>query len=80
MRPRDVAGRTRRQLAAALLADIVVLDRSLKDSDRRRTEAVAATGSGLPDRYGIGECHAGDGVVGRSGSPIRATAAGREGS
>lgn len=54
VRPRDVAGRTRRQLAAELLADIVALDRKLKDSDRRLTEAVAATSSGLPDLYGIG--------------------------
>ena len=54
VRPRDVAGRTRRQLAAELLADIVVLDRKLKDSDQRLTEAVAATGTGLPDLYGIG--------------------------
>ena len=35
VRPRGVAGRTRRQLAAELLADIVVLDRKLKDSDQR---------------------------------------------
>ena len=54
VRPRDVAGRTRRQLAAELLADIVALDRKLKDSDQRLKEAVAATGSGLPDLYGIG--------------------------
>lgn len=54
VRPRDVAGRTRRQLAAELLADIVVLDRKLKDSEKRLTDAVAATGSGLPDLYGIG--------------------------
>ena len=54
VRPRDVAGRTRRQLAAELLADIVVLDRKLKDSDKRLTEAVTATGTGLLDLYGIG--------------------------
>jgi len=54
VRPRDVASRTRRQLAAELLADIVVLDRKLKDSDRRLTEAVNATGTGLPGLYGIG--------------------------
>jgi hypothetical protein len=54
VRPRDVAGHTRRQLAAELLADIVRLDRQLKDSDQRLKEAVAATGSGLPDLYGIG--------------------------
>jgi transposase len=54
VRPRDVAGRTRRQLAAELLADIVVLDRKLEDSDKRLTEAVAATGSGLTGLYGVG--------------------------
>jgi transposase len=43
-----------RQLAAELLADIIMLDRKLKDSDRRLREAVAPTGSGLPDLYGIG--------------------------
>ena len=54
VRPRDIAGRIRRQLAAELLADIVVLDRKLKDSEQRLAEAVAATGSGLPGLYGIG--------------------------
>jgi transposase len=54
VRPRDVAGRTRRQLAAELLADIVVLDRKLKDSDQRLKEAVTATGTGLTGLYGIG--------------------------
>jgi transposase len=54
VRPRDVAGRTRRQLATELLADIVVLDRKLKDSDQRLRGAVTATGTGLPDLYGIG--------------------------
>jgi transposase len=54
VRPRDVAGRTRRQLAVELLADIVRLDRKLKDSEQRLSEAVTATGSGLVDLYGIG--------------------------
>ena len=54
VRPRDAAGRTRRQLAAELLADIVRLDRQLKDSEQQLTAAVAATGTGLPDLYGIG--------------------------
>ena len=54
VRPRDVAGRTRRQLAAELLADIVVLDRKLKDSDKRLSEAVGADGTGVLDLYGIG--------------------------
>ncbi len=54
VRSRDVAGRTRRQLATELLADIVVLDHRLKDSDQRLRAAVAATGTALPDLYGIG--------------------------
>ena len=54
VRPRDVAGRTRRQLAAELLTDIVRLDRQLKDSEQQLRAAVAATGTGLPDLYGIG--------------------------
>jgi transposase len=54
VRPRDVAGRTRRRLAAELLADIVRLDRQLKDSDQQLRAAVTATGSRLPDLYGIG--------------------------
>jgi transposase len=54
VRPRDVAGRTRRRLAAELLAEIVVLDRKLKASDTQLREAVAAAGTGLPGLYGMG--------------------------
>jgi transposase len=54
VRPRDVAGRTRRRLAAELLAEIVVLDRKLKDSDTQLREAVTAAGTGLPGLYGMG--------------------------
>jgi transposase len=54
VRPRDVAGRTRRRLAAELLAEIVVLDRKLKASDTQLREAVAAAGTGLLDLYGMG--------------------------
>jgi len=35
VRPREVAGRTRRQIATELLAEIVVLDRKLKAATRR---------------------------------------------
>jgi transposase len=54
VRPRDVAGRTRRRLAVELLAEIVVLDRKLKDSETQLREAVAAAGSTLIDLYGMG--------------------------
>jgi transposase len=52
--PTDVAGRVRHQLAAELLAEIVVLDKKMKDSDKTLRKAVAATGTGLLDLYGIG--------------------------
>jgi transposase len=59
VRPRDVAGRTRRQLAGELLAEIVVLDRKLKDSDKRLRQAVTASESTLMDLYGMGPVGAG---------------------
>jgi transposase len=70
VRPRDVAGRTRRQLAVELLADIVRLDRKLKDSEQRLTEAVSATGTGLLDIYGIGPVGAAR-ILGDVGSVAR---------
>jgi transposase len=54
VRPRDAAGRTRRQLAAELLAELEGLDGKLKALKRRLAEAVTATGSGLMGLYGIG--------------------------
>ena len=54
VRPRDVAGRTRRQLATDLVDDITFVDRKIKYFDRRLAEAVAATGTGLTDIVGIG--------------------------
>jgi transposase len=54
VRPRDVAGRTRRALAAELLAELEVLDGKLKALKRRLAEAVTAAGSGLMDIYGVG--------------------------
>jgi transposase len=53
VRPREIAGRTRRQIAAELLAEIV-LDRKLKDSDKALRQAVAATGTALMDLHGLG--------------------------
>jgi len=54
VRPRDVAGRTRRAMAAELLADLVAADRRLKASEKRLREAVTATGSQLMGLYGLG--------------------------
>ena len=54
VRPRDVAGRTRRQLAADLIEDLVGLDRKLKELDKRLKAAVAATGTTVTDIKGVG--------------------------
>jgi transposase len=54
VRPRDIAGRTRRRLAAELITELAALDRKLKDSDKQLREAVKTTGTGLMDLYGLG--------------------------
>jgi len=54
VRPRDLAGRTRRALAGELIAELQVLDGKLKPLKRRLAEAVTAAGSGLMGVYGIG--------------------------
>ena len=54
VRPRDVAGRTRRQLAADLIEDLGGLDRKLTELDKRLKTAVTATGTTLTEITGIG--------------------------
>ncbi len=54
VRPRDVAGRTRRQLAADLIGDVAGLDRRLKDIDARLKTAVKATATTVTDIKGVG--------------------------
>ena len=54
VRPRDLPGRTRRELAVELVTEVQALDGKLKALTRRLAEAVTATGSGLMDLYGIG--------------------------
>jgi transposase len=54
VRPRDPAGRTRRLLAAELVAELDGLDGKLKALKRRLAEAVTAAGSGLMDLYRVG--------------------------
>ena len=53
-RPRDVAGRTRRQLAADFIDDVAALDRKIKDIEKRLADAVTATGTTLTDIVEIG--------------------------
>jgi transposase len=52
--PRDAAGPTRRQLAADLLGEVVLLDRKLKANEAKLREAVTATGTHLMGLYGVG--------------------------
>ena len=54
MRPRDVAGRTRRRLTAELIGELVVIDKRIKTADRELRELIAATGSTLLELHGIG--------------------------
>jgi transposase len=54
IRPRDVAGRTRRAIAMEHLADIRSLDRRIARSERELAELVAETQSRLMDHYGVG--------------------------
>ena len=54
VRPRDVAGKARRQLAVDLVDDVAVFERKIKAVDARITEAVAASGTHLTDIVGVG--------------------------
>ena len=54
VRPRDIADRTRRQLAADLIDDVAVLDRKLKTVEKTIAESIAAHWSGLTDIVGVG--------------------------
>jgi transposase len=54
VRPRDVAGKTRRRIAAEELADLVAVDAKLKKIKAELTTAVNQRGSTLMDIYGVG--------------------------
>ena len=54
MRPRDVVGKTRRQLAAELVGELEAIDKKIKAANKQLTELVAATGSTLLELNGIG--------------------------
>ncbi len=54
VRPRDIAGRTRRRIAAEEIADLVALDAKLKKIKAELKATVLERGSGLMDIYGIG--------------------------
>lgn len=54
IRPRDAVGRTRRQLAADHLADVVALDKKIAAVESRIAEAVAVSGTTLTQLFGVG--------------------------
>jgi transposase len=54
VRPRDVAGKTRRRLAAELISDLERIYARKKVADKELRVLVAATGTGLLDLHGIG--------------------------
>ncbi len=54
VRPRDIAGKTRRRMAAGELADLVAVDAKLNRMKAELKAAVLARGSRLTDIHGIG--------------------------
>ena len=54
VRPRDVAGKTRRRVAAELIADLERIYARKKAANKELKELVAATGTSLMDLHGIG--------------------------
>ena len=54
VRPRDVVGKTRRRVAAELVADLERIYARKKAANKELTELVAATGTTLLDLHGIG--------------------------
>jgi transposase len=54
VRPREVAGKTRRRLAAELIGDLERIHDRKKAADKELRALVAATGTGLMDLHGIG--------------------------
>jgi transposase len=54
VRPRDIAGKTRRRLAAELIAELEGIDRKIKACKKEITTLVQAQGSTLLQLHGIG--------------------------
>jgi transposase len=58
VRPRDIAGKTRRRLAAELIVDLTSLDAKIKAADKELHQLISTTGSTLRDLHGIGPANA----------------------
>ena len=70
VRPRDVAGKARRQLAADYVDDVSTVDRKLKALNKRIAEAVKETGTTLTAIKGIGPITAAQ-ILGEVGNVAR---------
>jgi transposase len=54
IKPRDIAGKTRRRLAVELIDELEGIDKKIKASDKELTQLLIARGSTLTDLHGIG--------------------------
>ena len=54
VRPRDIAGKTRRRIAAEELAELITVDAKIKKSTTKLKAMVLARGSRLMDLHGVG--------------------------
>jgi transposase len=54
VRPRDLVGRTQRQLASELITELAGIDKKIKAADAQLIELLAQTGSTLQQLHGIG--------------------------
>ncbi|MEJ7707221.1 MAG: transposase [Nocardioidaceae bacterium] len=54
VRPRDIAGKTRRRIAAEELAELIVVDAKIKKATAELKTMVLARGSRLMDLHGVG--------------------------
>ncbi|MER7009282.1 transposase [Dactylosporangium sp. NPDC000555] len=70
-RPRDIVGRTRRQLASELITEVAVIDKKIKTTNQQPTELIASTGSTLQhlsaQRMAQAARRAGVGLPGQAG-------------
>ena len=76
IRPRDTAGKARRQLAAELIDDVAYLDRKLAAVDKRIAEAAKASDTTLTDIVGVGPVTAAA-ILGEVGDVARFTTSDR---
>ena len=54
VRPRDIAGKTRRRVAAEELAELIAVDAKIKKATAELKAMVVARGSRLMDLHGVG--------------------------